>query len=103
MIEIDMAPDQSWVIAKKPDVPVVSQVNQTLGAVSESVPLVDLWPFKYATSYELKDGCTRMPPDDPRFAECHEAVGEFPEVALSLKQIYTRLVTAFGAVLVPIL
>jgi hypothetical protein len=41
--------------------------------------------------------------DDPRFAECYEAVGDFPEVDLTAKQIYTRLVTAFGSSLTPIL
>lgn len=102
-IEADMAPDQSWVIAKKPEVPVVSQVSRTMNTVSESVPLVDLWPFRYATSYELRPGCEPVRVGDPRFAECYEPVGEFPEVALSLKQVYTRIVAAFGGVLVPIL
>ncbi|HET9483906.1 MAG TPA: phospholipase D family protein [Xanthomonadales bacterium] len=104
VIAADIAPDQSWTIAAKPDVPVVSDVNQTLEAVSDTVPLVDFWPFRYATSYELKPECPApLPPGDPGFAACYEAVGEFPEVDLSLKQVYTIIIGAFGQILVPIL
>jgi hypothetical protein len=42
-------------------------------------------------------------PDDPGFHACHVDVGDFPEVDLPLKTIYTRIVTAFGAGLVGIL
>ena len=103
VIAADIAPDQSWVIAKKPDVPVVSDVNETIEAVSDTVPLIDFWPFRYATSYELKPECTPLPPGDPRFHECYVAVGEFPEVDLSLKQVYTIILGVFGQILVPIL
>ena len=40
---------------------------------------------------------------DPGFRACHEDVGDFPEVDLPLKTIYTRIVSAFGAGLVGIL
>ncbi len=103
VIAADIAPDQSWVIAPKPKVPVVTEVNQTLEVVSDTVPLIDFWPFRYGTSYELKPECTPVPPHDPRFADCHLPVGEFPEVDLSLKQIYTIIIGAFGQILVPIL
>lgn len=102
-IRIDIAPENAWVIAKKRGIPVVSHVNHGIARVSEEIPFLDLWPFRYATSYELKPGCEPLPPSDPRFHECYEAVGEFPEVNLSLKQIYTRIVAAFGATLMPIL
>ena len=103
VIAADIAPDQSWVIAKKPEVPVVSDVNNTIEAVSDTVPIIDFWPFRYATSYELKPECTPLPPGDPRFHECYVAVGEFPEVDLSLKQVYTIILGVFGQILVPIL
>jgi putative cardiolipin synthase len=44
-----------------------------------------------------------LPPGDPRFYECYEDVGAFPEVDLPLKTVYTRILTAFGAGLIPIL
>ena len=49
-------------------------------------------------SYEVLDT-----PPDPAFYRCYEDVGAFPEVDLPLKTVYTRILTAFGAGLVPIL
>jgi hypothetical protein len=44
-----------------------------------------------------------LPPGDARFRECYEPVGDFPEVSLGLKSLLTRIFTAFGAGLAPIL
>ena len=63
-------------------------------------------PVRYATSYEFRagPGCPLpLPPNDPRFRECYEPVGDFPEVSLGLKSLLTRIFTAFGAGLAPIL
>jgi len=91
-------PENAWVIApRRVSVPVLSQVNQAIGDISEKLPLFDFWPYRYATSYDLKPGCTPMAPSDPAFFSCYRPVGDFPGVALSFKLIYTRLITAFGA------
>jgi phosphatidylserine/phosphatidylglycerophosphate/cardiolipin synthase-like enzyme len=91
-------PENAWVIApRKPVVPVLCSVNQAIGDISEKLPLFDFWPYRYATSYDLKPGCVPMHPDDPRFFSCYEPVGDFPGVALSFKLIYTRLIPAFGS------
>ena len=42
-------------------------------------------------------------PKDPAFHRCYVAVGDFPEVNVGAKWLYTRVLTAFGAGLVPIL
>jgi phosphatidylserine/phosphatidylglycerophosphate/cardiolipin synthase-like enzyme len=90
-------PQNAWVIApRQPKVPVLTDINQAIGAVSESLPLFDLWPFRYATSYDLKPGCQPLRATDPNFYACYRPVGDFPDVALSPKLIITRLVTAFG-------
>jgi cardiolipin synthase C len=102
-IENDMKPDNAWVIAGKPKTPVVGQLSYNLGKLSEKLPIFDLWPFSYASSYELKPGCSPLPPGHPQFRECYRDVGDFPEVDLPSKSIYTRILTAFGAGLVPIL
>lgn len=99
----DTLPENAWTIAPRPRTPLISQVNDGVGKVFESLPLFDFWPFRYATSYEIKPGCTPLPPDHPRFHDCYEAVGDFPEVGLPLKSIYTRVLTAFGAGFAPIL
>lgn len=99
----DTQPENAWTIARRPKPPVLSGVNYSVGKVFEALPLFDFWPWRYATAYEIKPGCTPVAPEDPRFAECYEPVGDFPEVGLELKWIYTRVLTAFGAGLAPIL
>ncbi|HET6806574.1 MAG TPA: phospholipase D-like domain-containing protein, partial [Frateuria sp.] len=94
----DTQPRNAWVIApRRPVVPVLTKLNQAIGELSESLPLFDFWPYRYATSYQLKEGCAPMRPSDPGFYSCYQPVGDFPDVALSPKLIYTRLITAFGS------
>jgi cardiolipin synthase C len=93
----DTQPENAWVIApRRVVIPLLSDINQVIGSVSEQLPLFDLWPFRYATSYDLKPGCQPLPATDPNFYACYVPVGDFPDVALSPKLIITRLFTAFG-------
>jgi phosphatidylserine/phosphatidylglycerophosphate/cardiolipin synthase-like enzyme len=94
----DTEPGNAWVIGpREKKIPVLSEINEFIGDVSERLPFFDLWPFRYATSYDLKPGCIPMRWSDPKFFECYEPVGDFPEVDVSLKMIYTRMITAFGS------
>ena len=94
----DTLPQNAWTIAKrKPGIPVLGDISLAIGNLSSRLPLFDLWPFRYATSYEIKPGCAPLAPDNPKFQQCYTPVGDFPDVALSPKLIYTRLITAFGA------
>jgi phosphatidylserine/phosphatidylglycerophosphate/cardiolipin synthase-like enzyme len=94
----DTRPENAWLIGPRQEtIPVLSSVNEFIGDVSERLPFFDLWPFRYATSYALKPGCIPMRWTDRRFFECYEPVGDFPEVDVSLKLIYTRMITAFGS------
>ncbi|KFN42681.1 phospholipase D-like domain-containing protein [Arenimonas metalli] len=102
-IRRDMTPENAWLIAPQEKPPVLSGLNYSLGKLSEKLPIFDIWPFPYATSYELVPGCNPIPPGQPGFYDCYEDVGAFPEVDLPLKTVYTRILTAFGAGLVPIL
>lgn len=102
-IRRDMEPGNSWVIAPRPKLPVLSQLNYNLGKLSEKLPIFDVWPFPYATSYELMEGCQPLPPNDPGFSACYQDVGDFPEVNLTLKMVYTRVLTVFGAGFIPFL
>ena len=102
-IRRDMKPENAWTIARTEKPPVFSGLNYSLGKLSEKLPIFDIWPFPYATSFELKPGCQPLPPDHPRFYECYDDVGKFPEVALQPKTLYTRILRWFGAGLVPIL
>ncbi|WP_024892028.1 phospholipase D family protein [Luteimonas huabeiensis] len=105
-IRNDMRPENSWVIAPRDKPPVFSGLEYSLAKVSEHLPVFDLWPVRYATSYEFVPGpdCPLpLPPDDPGFRRCYEPVGDFPEVSLGMKSLLTRIFTAFGAGLAPIL
>lgn len=102
-IRRDIEPQNSWTIAKRPRTNLVHRINNAIGDFSAALPLFDFWPLRYATSYELNDGCSPLPPSDPKFYDCYTAVGDFPQVDLPLKTIYTRIVTAFGAGAVGIL
>jgi len=89
----DTQPENAWVIAPRQQ----NGLSKAIGDFSASLPIFDLWPYRYATSYDLKAGCTPMRPSDPAFFSCYTPVGDFPDVAVSPKLIYTRLITAFGA------
>ncbi len=105
-IRRDMAPENAWVIGRRDPSPILPGIEFTLARISERMPLFDLWPIKYATSYEYtpEPGCTPPPPPfDREFRRCHEPVGDFPEVDLGLKWLGVRLFTAFGSGLAPIL
>jgi phosphatidylserine/phosphatidylglycerophosphate/cardiolipin synthase-like enzyme len=102
----DIAPANSWTIARRADAPLFPGLEYTLAKISERMPVFDLWPVRYATSYEFEPGpaCPApLSPFDPRFRECYRPVGDFPEVALGFKPLLTRIFTAFGAGLAPIL
>ncbi|WP_225444841.1 phospholipase D family protein [Pseudomarimonas arenosa] len=99
----DTAPENAWTIAPRPKPRVLSGLNYSLGKVSEALPVFDIWPWRYATSWELKPDCQPIPYRDPRFYDCYVAVGDFPEVELGGKSLSTRILTAFGAGLSPIL
>ncbi|MFT4256239.1 MAG: phospholipase D family protein [Pseudoxanthomonas sp.] len=105
-IERDIQPDNSWTIAPRQRLPLVSGLNYSLDKMSSSLPLFDLWPWRYATSYEFVPGpdCTApLPPNAPGFHKCYRAVGDFPEVNVGPKSLFVRVLMAFGAGLTPIL
>ena len=96
-------PGNAWTIAPRKRPAWLERINGPIDDLSTALPIFDLWPFRYSSSFELDPGCAPLAPDDPRFHDCYTDVGDFPEVALPLKTIYTRIVTAFGAGLAGIL
>ena len=102
----DIHPDNSWVVAPRQKALVLSGLNYSLGKASEALPVLDFWPWRYATDYEFQPGPECLTPlrrQDPRFHACYIAVGDFPEVDVGPKWLLVRMLTAFGAGLVPIL
>lgn len=105
-IRRDMAPGNAWTIGRRDSSPILPGIEFTLARISERMPIFDLWPVKYATSYQFVPGpgCEGPPsPFDKDFRRCHQPVGDFPEVDLGLKWLGVRVFTAFGSGLSPIL
>jgi phosphatidylserine/phosphatidylglycerophosphate/cardiolipin synthase-like enzyme len=99
----DAQAGNAWVIARQPREQPWRGINNAIADFSAALPLFDFWPFRYATSYELNPGCPPSVPGADDFYACHTDVGDFPEVDLPMKTIYTRTVTAFGAGLISIM
>ncbi|MGI8561847.1 MAG: phospholipase D-like domain-containing protein, partial [Luteimonas sp.] len=105
-IRRDTLPANAWTIARRDKPPIFSGLEYSLAKLSEHLPIFDLWPVRYATSYEFQPGpgCPApLPPHALGFRDCYEPVGDFPEVNLSLKALLTRIFTGFGGGLAPIL
>jgi len=60
------------------------------------LPFMDVWPFRYSTSYQLIEGMTPLSPFDPNFREHYEDVGTFPLVSLSSDKLALRFIAAFA-------
>ena len=105
-IRRDIEPANSWTIARRDRSPIFPGLEYSLAKLSERLPIFDLWPVRYATSYEFQPG-PRCPAPLPITATdlltCYLPVGDFPEVNLGLKSLLTRIFTAFGSGLAPAL
>ncbi|GAB3387313.1 phospholipase D family protein [Lysobacter fragariae] len=105
-IRNDMQPDNAWAIAPRDRPLLFPGLEYSIGKISEHMPVFDFWPRRYATSYEFVPGPECPFPlarNAPRFRACYKPVGDFPEVNIGLKLLTTRIFTAFGAGLAPIL
>jgi putative cardiolipin synthase len=102
-IILDTEPQNSWVIAKQESVPFISHFSNILGSISSMMPVFDIWPFQYTSSYQLKEGMEMMPSDHPDFYKNYEDVGQFPEVNLSSNAVRARLIKSFGGFIAPLM
>ncbi len=71
----DMAPANSWTIAKKrlPAFP----VNRAIEVLSTHAP-VDFWPIRSTSGFELRPGMEPMSSEDPDFYTHYKDIGNFP-------------------------
>ena len=88
-------PRNAWTVSKGPTTSVISHFSGFIGAISTALPIFDVWPYRYTTNYELKEGSTVLPPRDPDFQKYYMDVGYFPEVPETSKVIQTRLMKGF--------
>ncbi len=102
-IKRDTDPENSWVVAAKEKVPVWSAISGLMATVSRALPVFDVWPFRYSSSYELVSPYPAVEPGHPDFYRNYRAVGNFPAVDLSSKQIQTIIISAFAGFAEPVM
>lgn len=100
-IMLDCAPQNSWLVAKRRQVPVISHFSGIIGSISRALPILDIWPFRYTTSYELKEGKEPVPFEHPDFYRNYNDVHAFPGINLSRRATRTRLFRAMGGFITP--
>ncbi len=102
-IKADMLDTNSWVVAAKEQIPFFSNISGFIATISRKLPIFDIWPFRYSTSYRLKEGHAEVPSNHPDFHNNYEAIGNFPNVDLSSKQIQTIIISAFAGFAEPVM
>ena len=100
----DTAPENSWVVAKKRQViRDLENLNRQIGWISRTLP-IDLWPMRYSTSYQLREGETPTSPRDrDNFYDRYEDVGLFPgtEEHYTSDEFIFSLYKTFGKFMTP--
>jgi cardiolipin synthase C len=102
-IKLTLQSQNSWVIGKRQRVPFIGHITDVFESVSRILPVFDLWPFRYTSSFELREGMQAVSIDDPNFYKHYKDVGQFPGTSLNDDQIKTILVSAFGSVAEPLM
>jgi phosphatidylserine/phosphatidylglycerophosphate/cardiolipin synthase-like enzyme len=102
-IRVDMEPQNSWVVTKRQEVPLLSHFAGIIDGISSMLPFVDIWPFRYSSSFELTEGMEPLPQDHPDFYKHYKDVGQFPGINLSSEAVKTRLFKAFGGFATPMM
>lgn len=97
------APRNAWTIGPRRRVPLLSFVNGIFENIFALIPIANVWPFTYSTSYELREGGEEVPFFNDRFHDNYRPVGQFPGMGMSTKAIKTRLTKAFFGPAQPII
>lgn len=99
----DIEPQNSWVVAKREKLPILSFFTGLLETLSRKIPIIDVWPFYYSTNYELKVGGIPVPSDHPDFHEHYKSVGSFPGLNFAPEGILARPIKAFAGLAMPLI
>ncbi|MFH1504370.1 MAG: phospholipase D family protein [Candidatus Omnitrophota bacterium] len=102
-IRRDMAGQNSWVIGRRKQVPVIDQFSGLIGSVMKLMPVADIWPFVYSGSFELKPEKPAVPFFHKDFYTNYKYIGPFPKVQSTEKEIKTRLIKAFFGPIQPLI
>lgn len=100
LIRQDIEPQNSWVVAVKPK---GEQKEAAIEPVSKTLPVFKPWSYGSTSVYELASGKHPVPPDAPDFYQNYYAVGSFPEVVRTRRQVMVIFLGSFFFFLEPIL
>jgi len=100
-IRRDTEPQNSWVVAMKPDKETIARLE--LKADGRTKPKYDSRFYGSTSVFELIPGKTPVPPDSPRFYEHYYSVGNFPDVVTTRRHMYILFLASFFGFLEPIL
>jgi putative cardiolipin synthase len=100
LIRRDTEPQNSWVVALKPD---PNEVSGAIESVSRTLPVFDLWPYQSTTIFELAPGGTPAKPGTEAFYQNYYSVGRFPDVTRTRRQVTIMFLSSFFGFLAPVL
>ena len=99
----DIEPQNSWVVAKRRKLPILSYFTGFMETFSRMLPILDFWPFYYSTSYELRPGEMAVSSDHPDFHEHYKSVGSFPGLKSDSKGIMARPIRMMAGIAMPLI
>jgi len=100
LIRRDTEPQNSWVVALKPD---QNEVGSVIESVSRTLPIFDLWPFHSTSVYELAPEGTPALPGTAEFYQNYYSVGRFPDVTRTRRQVTVMFLSSFFGFIAPVL
>jgi len=100
LIRRDVEPQNSWVVALRPnDAQAAGAAQPPPGTIGDD----EAWPWGDTWVYELLPGKTPLPPGHPDFYRHYYPMGSFPEVVRTRRQLLVILIGSFFFFLEPIL
>lgn len=102
-ILIDLAPQNSWTVGRRANIPLVTHASGFLTALMKYVPIKKIWPYRYTDNFELRKEKTPVPFYDDRFYDHYDSAGPYPGMNLTLKEAEVMLLKAFIEIVRPLL
>jgi phosphatidylserine/phosphatidylglycerophosphate/cardiolipin synthase-like enzyme len=100
LIRRDTEPQNSWVVAVKPD---KEQKKTALAPVQKTIPQFKPWSYSSTSVYELAPGREAVSTRSPDFYRNYYAVGSFPDVIRTRRQVTVVFLSSFFFFLEPVL
>jgi putative cardiolipin synthase len=101
LIRHDTEPQNSWIVAMRPNEEQQKKINHD--NIVKTKTKYESWYYGSTSVFELIEGKERVLPSSPDFYKNYYAVGSFPEVIKTRRQITVLFLSGFFGFLEPIL